>query len=137
MVSTAQQAIIRTPAASIAGLPDAGPSLSGHARLQPLLCLETRVAIPTLSRLSDRLQARQLGSGLKGNVLVAPGLPGSSAHGILQTRMLGVWSLSLLQGIFPTQGSNLGLLHCRRSLYQLSRQGSPRSGLGRAERREF
>ena len=26
----------------------------------------------------------------------------------------GVGSLSLLQGIFPTQGSNLGLLHCRR-----------------------
>ena len=35
-------------------------------------------------------------------------------------------SLSLLQGIFPTQGSNLGLLHCRRILYQLSHKGSPR-----------
>ena len=32
----------------------------------------------------------------------------------------GVGSLSLLQGIFPTQGSNPGLLHCRRILYQLS-----------------
>ena len=31
-----------------------------------------------------------------------------------------VGSLSLLQGIFPTQGSNWGLLHCRRILYQLS-----------------
>ena len=31
-----------------------------------------------------------------------------------------VGSLSLLQGIFPTQGSNPGLLHCRRILYQLS-----------------
>jgi len=32
------------------------------------------------------------------------------------------WSDShfLLQGIFPTQGSNPGLLHCRRILYQLS-----------------
>ena len=38
----------------------------------------------------------------------------------------GVGSLSLLQGIFPTQGSNPGLLHCRRILYQLSRKGSPR-----------
>ena len=37
----------------------------------------------------------------------------------------GVGSLSLLQGIFPTQGSNPGLLHCRRILYQLSYQGSP------------
>ena len=35
----------------------------------------------------------------------------------------GVGSLSLLQGIFPTQGSNPGLLHCRRILYQLSHKG--------------
>ena len=32
----------------------------------------------------------------------------------------GVGSLSLLQGSFPTQGFNLGLLHCRQILYQLS-----------------
>ena len=37
----------------------------------------------------------------------------------------GVGSLSLLQGIFPTQGSNPGILHCRLILYQLSHQGSP------------
>ena len=37
----------------------------------------------------------------------------------------GVGSLSLLQGIFPTQESNRVLLHCRRILYQLSYQGSP------------
>ena len=36
----------------------------------------------------------------------------------------GVGSLSLLQGIFPTQGSNPGLPHCRRILYQLSHKGS-------------
>ena len=36
-----------------------------------------------------------------------------------------VGSLSLLQGIFPTQGSNPGLPHCRQSLYQLSHMGSP------------
>ena len=35
-------------------------------------------------------------------------------------------SLSLLQGIFPTQGSNPGLLRCRWILYQLSHKGSPR-----------
>ena len=34
-------------------------------------------------------------------------------------------SLSLLQGIFPTQGSNPGLLHCRQILYQQSHKGSP------------
>ena len=38
----------------------------------------------------------------------------------------GVGSLSLLQGIFPTQGSNPGLPYCRWSLYQLSHKGSPR-----------
>jgi len=38
----------------------------------------------------------------------------------------GVGSLSLLQGIFPTQGSNPGLPHCRWILYQLSHKGSPR-----------
>ena len=37
----------------------------------------------------------------------------------------GVDSLSLLQGTFPTQESNRGVLHCRRILYQLSSQGSP------------
>ena len=37
----------------------------------------------------------------------------------------GVDSFTLLQGIFPTQGSNPGLLHCRQILYQLSHQGSP------------
>ena len=44
---------------------------------------------------------------------------------------IGVGSLSLLQGIFPIQESNLGLLHCRSILDQLSYQGrlgSPLSG---------
>ena len=39
----------------------------------------------------------------------------------------GVGSLSLLQGIFPTQRWNPGLPHCRRILDQLSHQGSPRT----------
>ena len=38
----------------------------------------------------------------------------------------GVGSLSLLQEIFPTQGSNPGLPHCRQILYQLSHKGNPR-----------
>jgi len=57
--------------------------------------------------------------------------PGSSVHGILQARILEwvptPWekgSHSFLQGIFPTQGSNLCLLHCRQILYCLSYQGS-------------
>ena len=50
-------------------------------------------------------------------------LPGSSVHGILQARNTGVGCHSLHQGIFPTQGSNPGLPHCRRILYCLSHQG--------------
>ena len=37
----------------------------------------------------------------------------------------GVGSLSLLQGIFPTQGPNPGFPHCRQTLYQLGHKGSP------------
>ena len=41
----------------------------------------------------------------------------------------GVGSFSLFQGIFPMQGSNPGLPHCRRILYQLShKERSPRGG---------
>ena len=39
----------------------------------------------------------------------------------------GVGSHSLLQGIFPIQGLNTGLLHCRQILYQLSYQGKSSS----------
>ena len=45
--------------------------------------------------------------------------PGSSVHGILQARILK-WVAIPFSRIFPTQGSNLGLLHCRRMLYHLS-----------------
>ena len=44
-------------------------------------------------------------------------LPGSSVHGILQARVLELGYCFLLQGIFLTQESNLGLLHCRQILY--------------------
>ena len=36
----------------------------------------------------------------------------------------GVGSLSLLQGIFPIQGSSPGISHCRRILHQLSHRGA-------------
>ena len=60
-------------------------------------------------------------------------LPGSSVHGISQARMgshsTGVGCHSLLQGILPTQGWNLGLPHCRQILYHLSHQLSPMTTL--------
>ena len=42
----------------------------------------------------------------------------------------GVGSRSRLQGIFPTQGLNPGLPHCRQILYHPSHQGSPQAGKG-------
>ena len=41
----------------------------------------------------------------------------------------GMGSCSLLQGIFPIQGSDPGLPHCMQILYQLSHQGSPFSSI--------
>ena len=53
-------------------------------------------------------------------------LPGSSLHGDSPGKNTGVGCHALFQGIFPTQGSNPGLPHCRQTLYQLSHQGSLR-----------
>ena len=53
-------------------------------------------------------------------------LPGSAVHGGCPGKNTGVGCHALLQGIFPTQGLNSGLTHCRRILYCLSHQGSPR-----------
>ena len=50
--------------------------------------------------------------------------PGYSAHGNSPGKITGVGCHVLLQGIFPTQGSNPGLPHCRQILYHLSHQGS-------------
>ena len=47
-------------------------------------------------------------------------------HGDFSGQNTGVGSLSLLQRIFPTQGSNPGLPLCRQILYHLSHQGSKR-----------
>ena len=49
--------------------------------------------------------------------------PGSSVG--FSSKITGLGSHSLLQGIFLTQGSNLGLLHCGQILYHQSHQGRP------------
>ena len=51
--------------------------------------------------------------------------PGSSVHGILQARILEWVAISFLQGSFPTQGSNPGLLHWQVDSLPLSHLGSP------------
>ena len=50
--------------------------------------------------------------------------PCSSVHGDSPGKYTGVGCHALLQRIFPTQGSNTGLPHCRQILYQLNYQGS-------------
>ena len=53
---------------------------------------------------------------------------GSSVHGDSPGKNTGMGCHALLQGIFPTQRWNPGLLHCRWILHQLSYQGSPKKG---------
>ena len=52
--------------------------------------------------------------------------PGSSVHGDSPVQSIGVGCHFLLQGIFPTQGSNPHLPNCRQILYHLSHQRCPR-----------
>ena len=49
--------------------------------------------------------------------------PGSSVHGDSPGKNTAVVCYALLQEIFPTQGSNLGLPHCRQILYYLAFPG--------------
>ena len=60
--------------------------------------------------------------------------PGSSVRGIPGKNTV-VDSHSHLQSIFPTQGQNPGLLHCRRILYRLNHQGRPLYRKGRGKTR--
>ena len=78
-------------------------------------CLSDMLKVESVSRsiVSDSLQPH----GLQPSRLLCPqDSPGKNT---------GVGLHFLLQGIFPTQGSNSGLLHCRQILYHLSYQGSP------------
>ena len=72
-----------------------------------MLCLVTQ-SCPTLCNLMDS----------------SP--PGSSVHGDSPGENIGLGCHTLLQGIFPTWGSNSGLLLCGWILYLLSHQENPR-----------
>ena len=83
--------------------------------LSPLLRIHAYSAPPTMS---SRESLSVMSDSLWPRGLYSPWNPlGQNS---------GVGSLSLLQGIFPTQWWNSGLPHCRQILYQLSHQGSPR-----------
>ena len=96
-------------AVQLAGL----PHLSRSSSLPLLDCL------PVPSVLEGR-ESESVSHSVVSDSLRRHGLcpPGPSVYG----GNTGVGSLCLLQGIFPTQGSNAGLLLCRRILYQLSHQ---------------
>ena len=56
---------------------------------------------------------------------------GSSVHGDFPGKNTRVGCYALLQGIFPTKGSNPGLPHCRWILYHLSHEEKPKNtGVG-------
>ena len=61
-------------------------------------------------------------------------LPVSSVHGDPPGKNIGVGCHALLQGIFPTEGLNPGLPHCRQFLYCLNSQGNPITTLSKTKR---
>jgi len=92
---------------------------------QPTWLLGSRVGVflgkeqaSTAVRLGVKVKVTQLCPALCNPMDCSPwNFPGQNT---------GVGNCSPLQGIFPTQGSNPGLLHCKQILYQLSHQENPR-----------
>ena len=107
---------------------------------------EVTKSCPTLDNPMDRLLCpwnspdqntgvENLSSSRDPNQRIEPRSPGLQVDSLPaepqgKPKNTGVGSLSLLQGIFPTQESNQGLLNCRQILYQLSYQGSPLNLVG-------
>ena len=89
--------------------------LASHRNRAPGAWLyRNRMNVLRLSAVSDSLRSHDCSSS------------GSSAHGDSSGQNNGVGCHALLQGIFPTQGLKPGLPNCRRILYCLSQQGSPK-----------
>ena len=74
--------------------------------------------VEVLRGLSDKVKVAQLCPTLCGPVGCSPWNS--------PVQNIGVGNLSLLQGIFPTQGSNPGLLHCRGSFTSWATREAPR-----------
>ena len=102
------------PAATGEFLPVGGCWLIGHSS-QWVFVLLTRDRLVCVSRsvVSDSLRPH----GLQPARLLCPW----DSSG----KITGIGCHTLLQGIFPTQGSNPAFPHCRRILYRLSPQESP------------
>ena len=109
---------------------------------------QSRIRLKWLSSSSSSLLAYSVGfiiydvhsCSVVSNSLWPHGLyspPGSSVHGDSPGKNSGVDCHAPLQGIFPTQGLNPDLLHCRRILYHLSHQRSPYSVTSSANKDTF
>ena len=106
------------------------PQLRKGASLvpSPASCIFPPAPIPASPRQTTRDEQEKVVQTRLSPTLCDPincSRPGSSVHGISQSRIVGC--RFLLQGIFLTQGSNPGLLHCRKVLYHLSHQENQRS----------
>ena len=89
-----------------------------EARIHVLLSLNLQSLVDLLFQQSESERRSVVSDSLWTHGLYDPwNSPGQNT---------GVGSLSLLQGILPTQGSNPGLPHCGQILYQLSHNGGPR-----------
>ena len=92
-------------------------------------CRLLRVRLPKTATVPPELLSLVLNLHCTGRkVKVAPSCDSLRSHGLSSPwnspgQNTGVCSCSLLQGIFPNQGSNPGLQHFRLFLYQLNHQG--------------
>ena len=95
---------------------------------------------PGIKPRSPALQADSLPSELQGrSKSLSRAQPFATPTTVTYTKLFRPWDFQgkstgvgchfLLQGIFPTQGSNPGLSHCRQTLYRLSHQRSPKGPL--------
>ena len=108
-----------------------------HALLQGTFSTQDGACVSHVSCIGRQIlyHQRHLGSPSLGLVLCCAQLlscvrlcatpPGSSVHGDSPGKNTGVGCHALFQRIFPTQGSNSGLLHCWQIIYQLRHQGNP------------
>ena len=119
-----------SPSAQVCFLPPHGCWSQEHFPLNWLLtnfCLRVCFVVPT-RRHKTQARVTVMQSESESRSVVSDSLQPYGLHIPCNSsgQNTGVGSLCLLQGIFPTQKSKPGLLHCRRILYQLSHKGSPR-----------
>ena len=117
------------PAARLLGVPPPRPldfceGLSRAFRRPPCWCRVSQLLVFTSLSQRVKVLVTQSCLTLCDPVDWSPPPETPLSMWILQARTL-VGCHALLQGIFPTQGSKPGLLHCRPILYHLSHQGSP------------